>query len=73
MLIKEAGGAQGALACWHKDEFNRTPQLFSHLHLCKGPVVVANIQQADSLWKQPAKTKRSQLTPATPSAQDLNT
>lgn len=49
----------GLLACWHDDEFNKATHLFSHLHLCKGPVIVADVEQADSLWKQPTKTKRS--------------
>lgn len=46
------------MACWHKDEFNKTTHLFSHPHLRKGPVIVADVEQADSLWKQPTKDKK---------------
>lgn len=48
----------GYFACWHEDEFNKTTHLFSHLHLRKGPVIVADVEQADSLWKQPTKDKK---------------
>lgn len=69
-LWREAGRALGALACWHEDEFNIAAHLFSHLHVCKGPVIVADVEQADSLREQPTKTKSKWLTPTTPSASE---
>lgn len=51
------GGGASAVCCY-QGEFNKTTHAVSHLHVRKGPVIVADVEQADSLWKQPAKDKK---------------
>lgn len=52
--LEERRGLNG----WHDEEFNKATHLSSHLHLCKGPVIAADVEQADGLWQQPTKDKK---------------
>lgn len=55
--------AKSLIFYYQQQKMNYTQQhiLFSHLHFCKRPVVVADVEQSKSLWKQPTKTEEKTL------------